>query len=114
MPISAVNIFCGAGELSHGLLRAGINVSVGYDLDKSCRYAFEYNNGPAKFYAVDVSTLTGEMIRSAMPQENILLLAGCAPCQPFSTYSLGKAKNDDVKWSLLTEFGRLVGETEPD
>jgi len=114
MPISAVDLFCGAGGLSHGLLRAGISVSAGFDLDESCRYAFEHNNRPAKFYAVDVSALTGEMIRSAMPEGNIRLLAGCAPCQPFSTYSLGKTSSDDVKWSLLTEFGRLVVEVQPD
>lgn len=114
MEISAVDLFCGAGGLTHGLARAGINVTAGYDLDEACRYAFERNNRPAKFYAVDVAALTGEMLTAALPAGDLRLLAGCAPCQPFSTYSLGKARSDDIKWSLLTQFGRLVAEVEPD
>ncbi|MCG7985703.1 MAG: DNA cytosine methyltransferase [Candidatus Thiodiazotropha lotti] len=114
MKISAVDIFCGAGGLSHGLGRAGINITAGYDLDESCRYAFEYNNKPAKFYAVDVTAVTGEMLESEFSGADCRLLAGCAPCQPFSTYSLGKTKSCDSKWRLLTEFGRLVKEIEPE
>lgn len=114
MGISAVDLFCGAGGLTHGLVRAGVNVTAGYDLDEACRYAFERNNRPAKFYAVDVAALTGDMLTATMPAGDLRLLAGCAPCQPFSTYSLGKTRSDDVKWSLLTQFGRLASEFEPD
>ncbi len=35
---------------------------------------------------------------------------GCAPCQPFSAYN---QKNDDPNWKLLSDFGRLIVETEP-
>ena len=52
--IAVVDLFCGAGGLTHGLLRSGIKVTAGFDLDESCRYTFEHNNRPAKFYAVDV------------------------------------------------------------
>jgi DNA (cytosine-5)-methyltransferase 1 len=114
MPISAVDLFCGAGGLTHGLRRAGIDVTTGYDLDESCRFAFESNNKPAKFYAVDVAALTPEIVNEGFRAGNLRLLAGCAPCQPFSTYSLGKTSTDDAKWSLLAQFGRLVSEVKPD
>ena len=114
MTIDCVDLFCGAGGLTHGLLRSGINVTAGIDLDESCRYAFEYNNGPAKFYAADVAALDGEMLSAMYPRKGRRLLAGCAPCQPFSTYSLGKASDEDVRWSLLAEFGRLIGQLQPE
>jgi DNA (cytosine-5)-methyltransferase 1 len=41
-------------------------------------------------------------------------LAGCAPCQPFSTYSNGRKAHLSPKWGLLAEFGRLVGELKPE
>ena len=58
MEIGCVDLFCGAGGLTHGLLRSGVKVTAGIDLDESCRYAFESNNKPAKFFAADVSALT--------------------------------------------------------
>jgi DNA (cytosine-5)-methyltransferase 1 len=42
------------------------------------------------------------------------MLAGCAPCQPFSMHRRGQDTSSEEQWSLLTEFGRLVKETEPE
>lgn len=112
--ISCVDLFCGAGALTHGLLHSGIKVTAGIDLDESCRYAFEHNNVPAKFFAADVAAVTGEMLQAMYPEGGIKLLAGCAPCQPFSSYSLGKAHQQEHTWTLLAEFGRLVGELLPE
>lgn len=41
---------------------------------------------------------------------------GCAPCQPFSTYSLRYTKEEskDEKWKLLYYFRELVEKIEPD
>ncbi len=41
---SVVDIFCGVGGLTHGLKREGFNVVADYDLDSSCKYAYEANN----------------------------------------------------------------------
>ena len=46
--IKAVDLFCGAGGLTHGLIRAGIDVTLGVDLDPACEYPFTANN-PANF-----------------------------------------------------------------
>jgi predicted RNA methylase len=51
--IKAVDLFCGAGGLTHGLVRGGIKVVAGIDLDPDCRYPFEANNH-AKFFEEDV------------------------------------------------------------
>lgn len=52
-----VDLFCGVGALSHGLLRAGLTIKAGYDVDRNCKYAYEKNN-KATFYARDVAKLT--------------------------------------------------------
>ncbi|MFB6198433.1 MAG: DNA cytosine methyltransferase, partial [Halobacteriaceae archaeon] len=42
------------------------------------------------------------------------MLAGCAPCQPFSNLNNGKDSEDMEDWSLLREFGRLVRDIQPE
>ncbi|MGV2931055.1 DNA cytosine methyltransferase [Vreelandella venusta] len=112
--IEAVDLFCGAGGLTAGLRKAGINVRAGYDIEETCRFAYE-NNNQAQFINQDVSNLTGDDINSWFPNSNsIRLLAGCAPCQPFSTYNQGKDTTKDKKWPLLGIFSRLIHESQPE
>lgn len=112
--ISAIDLFCGAGGLTRGLLNVGINVTAGYDIDPSCKYPYESNNQPAVFYSKSVVGLEGEELRTKYPENCIKVLVGCAPCQPFSTYTQGKPKSEDERWPLLNEFSRLVKELSPD
>lgn len=112
LKIKAVDLFCGAGGLTHGLQAAGINVVAGYDIEETCRFAFEHNNN-SKFYNKDITSLSGRDVLSHLKNSDISLLAGCAPCQPFSTYGRTKNKTNDDKWSLLYSFSRLINETQP-
>ena len=46
-------------------------------------------------------------------KKTIKLLAGCAPCQPFSQYTQNKSKTLTEKWSILDEFSRLINLVRP-
>ncbi len=109
--VVAVDLFCGAGGLTHGMERAGIDVRLGVDLDPNCEFPYTANNGAA-FLPKSVSSLTGDEIRAAFGETRFRLLAGCAPCQPFSTYSQARKPSEDSRWNLLAEFGRLVVEAD--
>ncbi|TBW48520.1 DNA cytosine methyltransferase [Marinobacter halodurans] len=113
-PISAVDLFCGAGGLTHGLIKANIDVVAGIDIEESCRFAFEKNNKGAAFINADVSKIDSREIRSLYPHGHIKLLAGCAPCQPFSTYSQGRDASKDERWPLLYSFSRLINDIRPE
>ncbi len=111
---TAIDLFCGAGGLTHGLEASGVVVKAGIDMDSNCRFPYEANN-KATFHLQDVSTLSGSVLANfwdAGPR----ILVGCAPCQTFSTYSMGKksASTNDKRWSLISDFSRLVRETTPD
>jgi len=106
MPITAVDLFCGAGGLTSGLEQAGVNVVAGIDMDTSCRWAFD-NNTNADFIEGDIKNISANEVSALFPEGTIKLLAGCAPCQPFSSYGRTR-KNEDDRWSLLFEFTRLV------
>lgn len=113
--ISCVDVFCGAGGLTHGLAKGGIRVVAGIDLDPECRFPYEANN-KASFLELDVSQVSGDRLRKLWRKAQYSLLAGCAPCQPFSTYGRRKGSHpvSKTKWGLVSEFGRLVKESRPD
>lgn len=112
--VSAVDLFCGAGGITHGLLCAGIPVTAGYDLDEACRFPYEANNQGAKFHHESVVALTGAQLAAHYPKNHYKVLVGCAPCQTFSRYTQGLDNLNDPKWSLLDEFARLIRELKPD
>ena len=116
MKIEAVDLFCGAGGLSYGLMKAGITVSAGIDFEESCKYPFEQNIDNAKFIHYDISKIPESLIIQQYNSGTIKLLAGCAPCQPFSSlsFSLTKDRKKSDKWPLLNHFSRLVSEVKPD
>jgi DNA (cytosine-5)-methyltransferase 1 len=112
--ISAVDLFCGAGGLTHGLIKGRIEVRAGFDSDPACKFPFETNNS-AVFVERDVKKMQADEIREYFRDDAITLLAGCAPCQPFSSYSRnGRNKGQGQNWVLVSEFGRLVKDVQPD
>lgn len=110
---TAVDLFCGAGGLTRGLLSAGLKVVAGYDVDKHCRFPYEHNNSGAKFYQQSVTTLTAKTLSAHYPKNHRRVLVGCAPCQTFSKYTQGLRNDCDPKWTLLKDFGRLVRQVNP-
>lgn len=113
--ISAIDLFCGIGGLSYGLKKAGIKVRLGIDQDKTCEYAYKINN-KADFIGDDVTDIRGkDILEKYWSDDDVKILVGCAPCQPFSSHSNKvKGKENTKKWNLLNEFIRLIEETNPE
>ena len=109
---AAVDLFCGAGGLSYGIQQAGIRIVGGIDIDPACQHPFE-SNIRAPFYERDVGELTPEFIDSLFPQDGVRVLAGCAPCQPFSTYTNGSITQEH-RWQLLDKFAEIIGSLKPE
>lgn len=107
---SVIDLFCGAGGLTAGLLQERLRVIAGIDLDEACRYPYEFNNN-VPFVRKDIGALTakelGGMFTKGLPK----ILVGCAPCQPFSSYTAGRR---DDRWTLVERFADLIEGTLPD
>ena len=110
--ITAVDLFCGAGGLTKGLEKSGIQVNLGVDIDPACEYPYSANNSGV-FLEKSVTNLSGNDIKGFFKRGTIRLLAGCAPCQTFSSYNR-KSTNSDERWWLLLEFSRLIKEILPE
>ena len=107
---SVVDLFCGAGGLSYGFRQERFALAAGLDIDPACRYAYETNNA-APFLRADVSRLQAEALQGLFAPGTRRILVGCAPCQPFSSYS---RKPRTRQWRLLNDFGRLIADVRPD
>jgi len=107
---SVIDLFCGAGGLSHGFKLEGFDIVAGVDIDDKCRFPFERNND-APFVLEDVATIDANELNDRFTPGLPRILVGCAPCQPFSKYSQGR---DDGRWQLLEHFSRLICDIRPD
>lgn len=114
MPVQVVDLFCGVGGLTRGLLNSGLNVVAGFDNDPTCEFAYSQNND-VKFHLQNIRDVTANDINACYNNNSHHILVGCAPCQPFSAmrFKLGEKNTNDEKYNLLTEFGRLIQETVP-
>ncbi|MGD0632312.1 MAG: DNA cytosine methyltransferase [Terracidiphilus sp.] len=106
-----IDLFCGAGGLTYGLQKSGLSVALGVDLDPLCEYPFTANTR-AKFLEADVSSISAQVLAKHYGRTAYKVLVGCAPCQPFSSYTQGM-KIRDSRWALLTAFGRLASALKP-
>lgn len=109
----AVDLFCGIGGLTHGLIKSGVAVAAGIDMDYSCKYAYERNNS-AIFLHKNIKDLESHDLSKLFPDSSLKILVGCAPCQPFSKHThKNRQRGEDDEWGLLYHFSRLVKKTEP-
>jgi DNA (cytosine-5)-methyltransferase 1 len=112
--VVGIDLFCGAGGLTRGLKDAGIAIVAGIDVDPACEFPFTSNNRGARFIQADVNKVDGQELSRLYPSDCVRLLAGCAPCQPFSPLRRGTNNSRDSEWSLLDAFGRLTEELQPE
>lgn len=57
--------------------------------------SISYENNKSKFIEKDIAKVTKEELLKLYGDASIKVLAGCAPCQPFSKYTQGKDKAED-------------------
>ena len=110
-----IDLFCGVGGLTRGLIDTGLDVIAGFDVDKTCQYTYEHNNR-VNYHLRDINDVSGdELLNLYDSNDNYRILVGCAPCQPFSYMrsKLGEKNEKDEKYNLLLEFGRLIRDTQP-
>src|SRR5262249_36564775 len=115
MGIVALDIFCGAGGVTYGLCKAGIRVLTGVDIKEECRLTFTQNNPSVRFLANDVRQLSVAQLFAhidSIDRKDFLLLAACAPCQPFSSQNRYREKANGR--AILGNVERLLRELRPD
>lgn len=110
--LNAVDIFSGAGGLTTGLKKAGFRVVAGVELEPHAVSTFKVNHPDTHVFKQDVTTVHGTDLLEYAGGEEIHLLAGCPPCQGFTSLT-SKYRRDDPRNELIADLARLAEETRP-
>lgn len=112
-PLTAVDLFSGAGGISLGLQDAGFHVLAGGDLNAAAARTYRRNFVGHAFLEADIRDLKGADIFKAtgVRRRELDLLAGGPPCQGFSI--IGTRVVHDPRNDLFKEFLRVADEIQP-
>lgn len=126
----AIDLFCGAGGMSEGILQAGFNIVFSSDKSEEAGKTYQARheqlglkqNYNTYFENMDIKDLTGKYIREKVnnldvykeSKEKIIeidAIFGGPPCQGFSR--AGLRKENDPRNFLFREYLRVVNDLKP-
>lgn len=115
MNLTCIDAFCGAGGLSLGLTRAGIDVVYAFDNDPLSVQTYNLNKKHLQ-HAAEIRDATGidskELLsRLDLDVGQLFLLAGGPPCQGFSVQRIGA--DEDDRNDLVLAYARLIDDIQP-
>jgi DNA (cytosine-5)-methyltransferase 1 len=111
---TAVDLFCGAGGLSQGLVDAGFRVLAAADHDPDACASYRRNFPDAALVEGDLTSASKhEELLAALSSGRVDLLAGGPPCQAYSQVRNHDRLIEDPRNRLYREFVSLLGELEP-
>lgn len=115
--VTAIDLFSGCGGLTLGLKMAGFSVKAAIEIDKLAVETYRVNHPEVVVLNVDIRTVDVQhfMENLQIVPGEIDLVAGCPPCQGFSSIRTlnGRRKVDDTRNYLLFDYLRFVRELKP-
>jgi DNA (cytosine-5)-methyltransferase 1 len=103
---NVLDMFCGAGGMSHGFIEAGFNVALGLDSSKDAIETFKKNHVNSFGLVSDLFHDTPEFIVNETGISSFDLIIGGPPCQGFSI--AGKRDINDERNELYKSFVKFV------
>lgn len=115
--LTAVDLFSGCGGLSLGLKRAGFDVLAAIDNDPLANETYFANHPDTLLLQADISDVSASrlMQRLKLDRRELDLLAGCPPCQGFSSLRTlnGQRRVREPMNDLVFQFLRFVRVLRP-
>lgn len=115
MSYISIDLFSGCGGLSEGLIQAGFEVKFAVDNNPYAIKAYKMNHSCSHVVQGDIRQITVDSIKRILGDLPLHFLAGCPPCQGFSSIRrLNRKKNiDDQRNALILEYFRFLKGLNP-
>ncbi len=113
---TAIDLFCGAGGLTQGLIQAGFNVVGAVENHPTYAESYKLNHPKTNLKLSDITEIDPlEYARElGLKVGELDLLAGCPPCQGYSTIGTrNRGKKDDPRNELVYEVLRFAIAFQP-
>lgn len=114
---TAIDLFCGCGGLSLGLVSAGFRVEAAVEINEKAQETYRLNHPSVKLYPSDIRRLSpAKMLKElGLKRGELDLLAGCPPCQGFSRLRTKNQQTsvEDERNDLVADFLRFVRVMRP-
>jgi DNA (cytosine-5)-methyltransferase 1 len=109
---TAIDLFAGCGGLSLGLKQAGFDVLCAVEIDEQAETTYRLNHPNVVSKRSDIRKVAARTLMRELQLEpgELDLLAGCPPCQGFSTLRTrnGSRRNRDRRNDLIDEMLRFA------
>jgi DNA (cytosine-5)-methyltransferase 1 len=115
MKLNSIDIFSGVGGLTEGMHQADFETQIAFEIDEIASKAYKLNHPDTTVITKDIRRVSIAEIKRKLNGQQIHLLAGCPPCQGFSSIRrLNKKKSvKDKRNSLILEYVRFVKALKP-
>lgn len=113
MTLTAIDVFAGAGGLTVGLKRAGFRVVAAVELESHSFAIYKANHPEVRCLKQDIASVSGSALLEFAGTDRIDLLAGCPPCQGFTSLTSKYKNQEDPRNELVLEMARLTEEVQP-
>ena len=106
-----VDIFCGAGGMTQGLLQAGFRPVASVEINPIASATHTKNFPDCHHLCDDIKNLNPHKLLAEIGSPQVHVVVGGPPCQGFSV--AGKRDPNDPRNRLFREFVRVVSEIRP-
>jgi DNA (cytosine-5)-methyltransferase 1 len=115
MELYSIDIFSGVGGLTEGMHQANFKTKLAFEIDELASKAYRLNHSDTTVITKDIRKVSIAEIKRNLNGKKIHLLAGCPPCQGFSSIRrLNRTTPvDDDRNNLIMEYVRLVKALKP-
>ncbi len=114
MVYNSIDLFSGVGGLTEGMHQAGFQTKIAIEIVEEAVVGFKLNHLKTEVLQKDIRLIKKEELIELLKGDRIHLLAGCPPCQGFSSIRrLNRESVSDHRNDLVLEYLRLVKEHLP-
>src|SRR5690606_7042553 len=108
-------LFSGIGGLTEGMHQASFVTALAFENNKLASSAYQLNHLNTEVISRDIRKVSILEIKKILDGKIVHLLAGCPPCQGFSSIRRLNRKDavSDDRNSLIMEYLRFVKELKP-
>ena len=110
--LTAIDLFAGGGGLTVGLKRAGFKVVTAIEAEAHACATYATNHPDVDLIRRDIKDVSARDSRTPLTKVPIDLVAGCPPCQGFTSLTY-KYRGEDKRNLLMFEMMRFVQDLKP-